>query len=169
MPSDIHVVVRFQEQSVFAGEQLRCTITFKNVANLPEPVSPGYSRRRSSRRQSISQLAAQSTRNLAVQRLGHNGRQIDSAAEPHGRHRATASLQTTVPVTDSLDPTERPAIKQRSVSIISVTSPIPTGDHVNTTSGSWATQQRLSHQRSSTVQNLHGTILKARYYSIFSS
>ncbi|KAI1612805.1 Rgp1-domain-containing protein [Exophiala viscosa] len=155
MPSDIHVVVRFQDQSVFAGEQLRCTITFKNVANLPEPVSPGYSRRRSSRRQSISQLAAQSTRNHALQRLSQNGHQNDSAAEPHGRYRATASLQTTVPVTDSLDPTGRPAPKQRSVSIISVTSPIPTGDQVNATSGSWATQQRLSHQRSSTVQSIY--------------
>ncbi|KIV83396.1 hypothetical protein PV11_05427 [Exophiala sideris] len=155
MPSDIHVVVRFQEHSVFAGEQLRCTITFKNVANLPAPVSPGYSRRRSSRRQSISQLAAQSTRNHTLQRLGQNGRQNDSAAEPHGRHRATASLQTTVPVVGSSDSTERPALKQRSVSIISVTSPIAAGDNVNATSGSWATQQRLSHQRSSTVQNLH--------------
>lgn len=156
MPSDIHVVVRFQEQSVFAGEELRCTITFKNVANLPEPASPGLSRRRTSRRQSISQLAAQSTRNNALQRLSQNGRHNDSTPESHGRHRATASLQTTVPVTDASTPTDRPPLKQRSVSIISVTSPLATGDHMNSTSGSWATQQRLGHHRSSTVQNNHG-------------
>lgn len=32
MPSDLQVFVRWKEQTVFAGEDVECTITFKNVA-----------------------------------------------------------------------------------------------------------------------------------------
>lgn len=32
MPSDLQVFVRWKEQTVFAGEDLECTITFKNVS-----------------------------------------------------------------------------------------------------------------------------------------
>ncbi|PGH23469.1 hypothetical protein AJ80_02423 [Polytolypa hystricis UAMH7299] len=38
MPSDIQVFVRWKEQAIFAGEDVECTITFKNVA--PSPSAP---------------------------------------------------------------------------------------------------------------------------------
>ncbi|KIW39467.1 uncharacterized protein PV06_08078 [Exophiala oligosperma] len=160
MHSDIHVIVRFQEQSVFAGEELKCTITFKNIANLAEPpVTPSIARRRSSRHESISQIAAISLKNHAHLRLGQNGRSVsdkESHSDSRGRHRATASLQSPINTTDLQSPTERPGYKQRSVSIISVTSPIGNNDHPESSSpNSWARQQRLSHQRSSTVQLQH--------------
>ncbi|EXJ82521.1 hypothetical protein A1O3_06334 [Capronia epimyces CBS 606.96] len=153
MHSDIHVVVRFHEHSVFAGEELRCTITFKNVATLSEPVTPASQTRRTSRRESISQIAAQVSRTNAAARLNQNGRarsHYDQSTEPPGRHRATASYS---PGSPDERPTQlqRPSHQhQRSVSIISVTSPTATGD-LQEGGGSWARQQRLSHQRSSTI------------------
>lgn len=160
MHSDIHVIVRFQEQSVFAGEELKCTITFKNIANLAEPITPSIARRRSSRHESISQIAAQSLKNHAHLRLSQNGRSAsdkESQSDGRGRHRATASLQTPINTTDLQSSTERPGFKQRSVSIISVTSPVGNNDHPeSSSSSSWARQQRLSHQRSSTTQLQHG-------------
>jgi hypothetical protein len=35
IPGNIRVFVRWQEQTVFAGEEVRCTVTFKNVAPGP--------------------------------------------------------------------------------------------------------------------------------------
>ncbi|PHH81398.1 hypothetical protein CDD82_875 [Ophiocordyceps australis] len=37
-PSNVRVFVEWRDQNVFAGEEMRCTITFKNVA--PEPAAP---------------------------------------------------------------------------------------------------------------------------------
>jgi hypothetical protein len=36
-PSNIRVFVKWAEQTVFAGENIECQITFKNVANIPSP------------------------------------------------------------------------------------------------------------------------------------
>jgi RAB6A-GEF complex partner protein 2 len=43
-PSPIRVFIRWQDQTIFAGEEIKCTITFKNVA-------PGPNQQRQSRRQ----------------------------------------------------------------------------------------------------------------------
>ncbi|EXJ78437.1 hypothetical protein A1O1_08837 [Capronia coronata CBS 617.96] len=153
MHSDLHVVVRFHDQSVFAGEELRCTITFKNVATLSEPVTPASQTRRTSRRESINQIAAQVNRTNASPRLGQNGRarnNNDHLPEPPDRHRATASYSPGSPNEHQTRPQRPTHQQQRSVSIISVTSPIAAGD-LSENGGSWARQQRLSHQRSSTV------------------
>jgi hypothetical protein len=162
MHSDIHVVVRFHEQSVFAGEHLRCTITFRNVANLSEPVTPALPPRRSSRRESISQIASQAARNHAATRVGPHGRTNNSGDHSidtvGGRHRPTASFHIPTSASDNEVHPQRPTHKQqRSVSIISVTSPITAGDLADSNTSSWAKQQRLSHhQRSSTVGIQHG-------------
>lgn len=161
MHSDIHVVVRFHEQSVFAGEQLRCTITFRNVANLSEPVTPAHAPRRSSRRESISQIASQATKIHAASRVAPNGRTNisgDHSTEVGGRHRPNSSFHTPTSTSDNEVHPQRPGHKQqKSVSIISVTSPITAGDLADSNASSWAKQQRLSHhQRSSTVGTQHG-------------
>ena len=160
MHSDIHVVVRFHDQSVFAGEHLRCTITFKNVANLSEPATPGLQPRRSSRRESISQIVAQVAKNNAAARAGQNGRSLNNnelAADKPGRHRALGSSHSPGSTSDSQVHLQRPPHKQqRSVSIISVTAPISAGDLADGTTSSWAKQQRLGHQRSSTMQIQQG-------------
>jgi hypothetical protein len=127
---------------------------------LVEPVSPTTPKRRTSRQASISQIAAHLSRNHGHSRSSQNGRTTTDNNErfpdARGRHKATASLQDPIPANDLPTPVERPGFKQRSVSIISVTSPIATTDHADASSGSWAKQQRLSHRRSSTVQIHHG-------------
>ncbi|KIX04107.1 uncharacterized protein Z518_07660 [Rhinocladiella mackenziei CBS 650.93] len=161
MHSDIHVVVRFHDQSVFTGEHLRCTITFKNVANLSEPVTPAFHPRRSSRHESISQIAAvaQATKNnAAAVRLSQNGRSASSehSTDQPSRHRATASSHSPGLPRDNQPHPPRPNHKaQRSVSIISVTSPIAASDLADNSVHSGARQLRLGHQRASTVQIHH--------------
>lgn len=41
MPSDIQVFVRWRDQTIFAGEDVECTITFKNVAESGSDVNHG--------------------------------------------------------------------------------------------------------------------------------
>lgn len=158
MHSDIHVIVRFHEQSVFAGEELRCTITFRNVANLTEPTPRP---RQSSRRESIGHLAAQIAKSNAATRPNHNGRSTNSSDfsnDLSGRPRPQGSYHTPHISNDIDSHVQRPGHKQqRSVSIISVTSPI-VGDVGDLSTSSWAKQQRLSHQRSSTVGNQQGML-----------
>ena len=154
MHSDIHVAVRFHDQSVFAGEQLRCTITFRNVANLSEePVATSLHARSRSRRESISQLAAQATRRNSTLRLGQNGRHLreNQPADHPGHRRPSPSLNNQDPANNNNF--QRPVHRQqRSISIISVASPIITGDVGTLPSGAWDKQKRPGHSRSSTVQ-----------------
>lgn len=155
MHSDIHVAVRFHDQSVFAGEQLRCTITFRNVANVTEePVTPSsFQNRRRSRRESISQLAAQANRPNNVLRLSQNGRSFNNGHSPDpGGQRRSPSISSTAHGSTGDSRSQRPGHKhQRSVSIISVNSPTVTGDV-----GGWDKPKRPGHSRSSTVQLHHG-------------
>ncbi|OAG39063.1 hypothetical protein AYO21_06783 [Fonsecaea monophora] len=141
MHSDIHVAVRFHDQSVFAGEQLRCTITFRNVASSSEPLTPSFQSLRRQRRESISQLAAaQSTKPSTVLRLSQNGQNGRPNSHEQGPDQ----------------PAQRPGHKQqRSVSIISLTSPTIVGDVDHGASGGRAKPKRPAHSRSSTVQIHH--------------
>ena len=160
MASDLEVSVRFREQCIFAGEELACTITLKNVAdihlNTPNALEGG----RSSRRNSISQLAAMSMR-------GGRGAQNPRVITTFGRgemksHKATMSLNT--PLSAASDgpspmgpPLQRPPHQhQRSISIISgpknVLSKSPIGS-----SNLDNTRPAMGHSRSSTVHTFLGT------------
>lgn len=155
MHSDIHVLVRFHEQSVFAGEELRCTVSFRNVANLSEPpIRP----RQSSRRESIGHIAAQVAKSNAANRSSHAARPShnnDNLPDLAQRHRPSGSSPPPHPGFEDHQAQTPGNKQQRSVSIISVTSPIA-GEVGDSTSSSWAKQQRLSHQRSSTTGNQYG-------------
>ncbi len=160
MHSDIHVAVRFHDQSVFAGEELRCTITFRNVANLAEePVAPYIHSRRSSRRESISQLAAQASRPNNVLRLNQDGR--FARKEPSPDQADTQKPKPSISNHDAAnsDTSRKPAHRQqRSISIISVAPPTATGEVERLPSGGWGNQKRPSHSRSSTVQLQNGKL-----------
>ncbi|RVX75947.1 hypothetical protein B0A52_00304 [Exophiala mesophila] len=151
MHSDIHVLVRFHEQSVFAGEELRCTITFRNVANVSEPATRP---RQSSRRESIGHIAAQIAKGHAPHRSNHAARPSQHEITPDLARHPRPSGSSTSPQAGFDDHRSRSprAKQQRSVSIISVTSPIA-GEVGDSTASSWAKQQRLSHQRSHTTGN----------------
>lgn len=168
MPSDIHVFVRFKEPSVFAGEDVECTITFRNVANL-QPDTPALDSRpgRHSRRES---LVEQVTSTPRVPSAGWN--KLDSprlaTANPHSHrsnvsrnHRATASLS--MPLSSALPP-ESPTVPsrgnafakpghkhQRSVSIMSMGS-LDVEKEKQVTKAPQRSRPDPSHKRASTVQ-----------------
>lgn len=160
MPSDVQVFVRFQEQSVFAGEELDCVITFKNVAEVTEPPPPtpagGVGSARHSRRDSITRLAAQNAR-LNTDRRQSQSVLSPSLERPRGRHQdspsasvpSTPSVVQQSPAGDGSQAGKPVHRHQRSVSIISgpsaSSSPLmpPPSPRLNKNAG---------HRRSSTVQ-----------------
>jgi RAB6A-GEF complex partner protein 2 len=159
MASDIQVSIRFREQCVFAGEEVACTITFKNVAdtqmNTPTTLESGHS----GRRNSISQLAAMSMR-------GGRGAQNHRVITTFGRgdmnsHKTTMSLSTPLSTTSEVfspigPPPQGPAHKQkRSISIISgPKNALGRSPTDNTLSSS--IRSNLGHSRSSTVNTFLG-------------
>lgn len=130
--SSIRVSVQWLEQTVFAGEDIECTITFKNIAAVPSTsratspsprlngLAPASERQR---KISPSQTAAASARGKASQIAGSN--------PPHGRgHRSTLSLNVP-PSALARNGTGSPSVShgrttshggphKRSVSIISI-------------------------------------------------
>jgi len=164
MPSDVQVFVRFKEQCVFAGEELNCVITFKNVAEHTEPPTPGAGSFRHTKRNSINQLAAAHAAvnaRLAPQSRLHETRSpsVGRNERPQARHRGSYSMSTpTTPIPRGPSPSNDPSPPvqgpsqphKRSVSIISMTSPVlPASpqDH-----GSGRGQPRpMAHRRSSTM------------------
>ena len=155
MPSDIQIFVRFQDQCVFAGEELRCTITFKNVANTSETATPAFTTRRSGRQTSIGKIAALhegSSRDHAARRINRTttasvGQIVDIPLKDSASSRDVSAVSNTKP-----SPGPRPGHQhQRSVSIISLNSPVESTNHIT---GPASTNQRvpISHRRSSTIQ-----------------
>jgi RAB6A-GEF complex partner protein 2 len=147
MPSDIKVFVRFHDQCVFAGEELKCTITFKNAAYLSEPQTPAHPRRRPSRVASIGYLARSDAQNANVRSEDpplrvQKDAAVTVATGPSGDDQHSQSLNSTRQA--------RPNHKQqRSVSIISIASPVLSpGPH----SAGLPPKPSLGHKRSSTVQ-----------------
>ena len=183
MPSDIHVFVRFKEQAVYAGEDVECTITFKNVAGIqlnPSPPAPKSGRH--SRRVSLVEQAAQTPR----VRSGGWGAESSRLAVPQhqgswgesGRgHRPTSLSQ--VP-TDSTQEDGQPAtVKElrnakpghnhhRSVSIISLGSPDVDTHPISTPTLELPNRTRPSvgHKRASTVQLHSARPLSSRKESL---
>jgi len=170
MPSDIQVFVRFKEPSVFAGEQLDCTITFKNVASEQYDGSLSDTKSgRHSRRVSLVEQPATTPRGnnagwskenprLATAAL-HSPRSIISRG-----HRATASLSipksSGTPIgTPATSYKEKAAVRpspnhQKSMSIISAESADVGGDYDSQKSARMPERPRpdISHRRTSTLQ-----------------
>ena len=170
MPSDIQVFVRFKEPSVFAGEELECTITFKNVANEQNDASPLESRSgRHSRRVSLVQQSATTPRGSSTGWSKENPRLaaagLHSARSSLGRiHKATASLSMpkssgTVLASPATPYSDKAVVKpgpehRRSVSIISAGSVDLRDDYESQKIARMAERSRpdLSHRRTSTLQ-----------------
>lgn len=162
MPSDIRVFVRFKEQCAFAGEELNCVITFKNVAEAVEPPTPGAGPFGRTKRNSISQLAAAQAAAATNARLGPPDR-LQNARSPSAghndrpqanRHRASYSLSNpSTPIPRNPSPSDEPENRapqhQRSVSIISGQTPLLSPPVQDAGSGR---PHKPGHRRSSTVQ-----------------
>ncbi|POR37783.1 Protein sat1 [Tolypocladium paradoxum] len=162
--SNIRVFINWREQTVFAGEHVKCTITFKNVAA-----------ESSQQRQQQAQQAQQQRPQGDRQRL---------AAPLHGRAKATAgltlpppansarghrrsALSTSVPASDSHSPSgsiqwPQPASSgewrpghahKRSVSIVSIGSASTVDDHTQRHENSTRPQPpRRGHNRAVSLQ-----------------
>lgn len=156
--------MRFKQQCVFAGEELNCVITFKNVAEQAEPITPGTGALRQTKRNSISQIVAAQAAAGISNLLSSTGRPINvrspsagREARPHVRHQSSYSLSTPAtpiprgpsPSNEAQITSQRPANShQRSVSIISMNLPVINSTNQDNT----RSQTRpLSHRRSSTV------------------
>lgn len=145
MPSDIQVFVRFQDQCVFAGEELKCTITFKNVAHYHEDQTSGPRVRRNSRTLSLGKTP------LVSPRPGEGTLQSPKTTKSNY---PPSAMKSTIPSNNNSSGTasQQPGHKhKRSVSIISIGTPTtptasedPSFGHNSRPSG--------AHRRSSTVQ-----------------
>lgn len=100
--SNIRVFVRWQDHVVFAGEELKCTITFKNTARPPQPAGhplrPSQLSTRSTSRHASADGRPRHSSPLSPVAAQHRGGKANAglAPPPSARgHRSTLSL--TVP------------------------------------------------------------------------
>ena len=135
MPSNIQVFVKWKDQTIFAGEKVECTITFKNVAEQKSDVGPGgegHQRR-------VSRVANHASNNNSDSFFGlkspglFSGRRsfsISSQRRPP-THRMTSSLSLPPVASQSFPPANNPSTPRgwqpghshkRSVSILSIDS-----------------------------------------------
>ncbi|KAL9115106.1 MAG: hypothetical protein Q9227_000900 [Pyrenula ochraceoflavens] len=135
MPSDIRVFVQWTEPSIFAGEDVECTITFKNVSNPQEVTVQNASTWHSRRQNSISStqtlpIGSEHRRSPSTSRL--QGQYNNSGQQQGRHHRAASSLSIpSTPVVSPRSPAlstggrsnaSSPHIHQRSISIVSLGS-----------------------------------------------
>ncbi|KAJ5281816.1 hypothetical protein N7478_007188 [Penicillium angulare] len=137
MPSNIQVFVKWKDQTIFAGENVECTITFKNVAETKSTANPageGHQRKTSrvanhtSNNNSDSFLGFKSPQGLFSGRRSYS---ISSQRKP-SNHRAASSLSTPTIASHSFPPASNPSSTprswqpghshKRSVSILSIDS-----------------------------------------------
>ncbi|KAI0873863.1 Rgp1-domain-containing protein [Hypoxylon argillaceum] len=158
-PTNIRVVIKWDDQTVFAGEEIRCHITFKNVA-------PGPNQRQSLQPSPRSDRPRQPSPLLSPRGASNNGLTPPLSARSH---RSTLSLN--VPPTSSrlrnsiqqwpppqqlpvAAPPQKPAnAHKRSVSIVSMGSTATVDDQVYV-NGSQTKPQRphRGHGRSASLQ-----------------
>ncbi|KAJ5645962.1 hypothetical protein N7490_002334 [Penicillium lividum] len=137
MPSNIQVFVKWKDQTIFAGEDVECTITFKNVAE----VRPDASSAENQHHRKPSRVANHSSNNnsdsffgfKSPQRLFSDRRSfsIGSPRRPPA-HRTASSLSSPLVTSQSFPPAGSPSStprswqpghsNKRSVSILSIDS-----------------------------------------------
>lgn len=150
MSSNVHVIVRFKERCVFAGEEFNCIITFKNVADSNDvPVkTPTIGRAQSRHNSTISQ----SSRNALLGTI-----QPRTSQGKINQNQPSFSLSNPPGPKNSEQANKppRPDIKhQRSVSIVSVGSPnLALGSDKPFGSPNRKVPPGAGHRRSSTVQH----------------
>ena len=137
MPSNIQVFVKWKDQTIFAGENVECTITFKNVADTASEANngaePGQHQRKASRvanhtsnSPSDSFFSMKSPQSLFSGRRSYS---ISSQRMPF--HRTASSLSSPLVASQSFPPPSGPSTPRtwqpghshkRSVSILSIDS-----------------------------------------------
>lgn len=172
MPSDLQVFVKWKEQTVFAGEDVECTITFKNVAEIAEEKANNTSHQQQHQRKVSRPLNALNGSNndgyfaaKSSPTFFFNGSRRSVPSSPRrptlGSHRVSASLTSPLTGSHSFPPLHTPSQlnngapnshkHKRSVSILSIES-----DNGGALDKSPATQYSRSrswgHGRSASLQ-----------------
>ncbi|EPS28286.1 hypothetical protein PDE_03232 [Penicillium oxalicum 114-2] len=135
MSSNIQVFVRWKDQNIFAGENVECTITFKNVADSASESGHGDTGHQRKLSRSANLPATSGSDSFFSLKSPHalfSGRRsysISSQRKPF--HRTASSLNSTIPPSNSFPPTSTPSTPRswqpghnhkRSVSILSIDS-----------------------------------------------
>lgn len=165
MPSNIQVFVKWRDQTIFAGENVECTITFKNVTDSSSEATNGgehgqHQRKpsrvanRASNSNSDSLFALKSPQSLFSSRRSYS---ISSQRTP--THRTTSSLSSPIGASHSFPPPSAPSTPRtwqpghshkRSVSILTIDSegqPEKTPSQQN-----YRAKPARSHGRSASLQ-----------------
>ncbi|KAF2154183.1 Rgp1-domain-containing protein [Myriangium duriaei CBS 260.36] len=162
MPSNLRTYVQWKDSSVFAGEDIECVITFKNVARTPQqkerdaaqakqrsrfdPLQPILERQRNPTsstaftKPSIARLPSVASVSTAANRPGH-------------RQTLSLGVEPSTPPTDHALASRRPKAHGRSLSILSIGAEggAPAGARNKMTSPG---SQRGRHGRSASLQIL---------------
>ncbi|CAG7983624.1 unnamed protein product [Penicillium salamii] len=132
MPSDIQVFVKWRDQTIFAGENVECTITFKNVADTSAEsnLESQHSRKGSRVANHTNHTSSNSESFFGFTLPGRRSFSISSQRKPY--HRTASSLNTPLtPGSHSFPPNNGPSTPRswqtehthkRSVSILSIDS-----------------------------------------------
>jgi len=130
-PSNIRVFVHWHEQTVFAGEEVKCKITFKNVAtgtdNKSQPSNPSDRTRKASSLHSRAKAASSSTPPLSSTGRGHKRSALSLSVPSSSSHKRQGSLQW--PSNGSSSEGKTGQAHKRSVSIVSIGSASTVDDH----------------------------------------
>ena len=172
MSPDIQVFVRWKEQTIFAGEDVECTITFKNAASPDSGAGPKGSQKHykgGSRPVNVIENGAHYAPPSSIMNSFSfsNNRRPASSAGPRTRpgfeksHRPASSMSSPHGLSQSQSFPPGNAVSngsgrpsghkhKRSVSIISLEQPEPT-EHKQA-SASFSPRPRMGHGRSASFQ-----------------
>ncbi|KAJ5175858.1 uncharacterized protein N7482_001735 [Penicillium canariense] len=138
MPSNIQVFVKWKDQTIFAGEDVECTITFKNVSETASEAGHGGEGGQHHRK--LSRVANHTSSNStsdsffslkSPQSLFSGRRSYSISSQRKPSHRTASSLSSPLVSSHSFPPTSGPSTPRswqpghshkRSVSILSIES-----------------------------------------------
>ncbi|KAJ5618445.1 hypothetical protein N7528_007088 [Penicillium herquei] len=146
MPSNIQVFVKWKDQTIFAGENVECVITFKNVAETQSDINSagdGHQRKTSRVANHVSSNSSNNNDSFFGFKSSQglfSGRRSYSIGSPRrpANHRTVSSLSSPLGASHSFPPASNPSSTprswqpghshKRSVSIFSIDSEGATGD-----------------------------------------
>ncbi|CAM1504808.1 Fc.00g023990.m01.CDS01 [Cosmosporella sp. VM-42] len=153
--SNIRVFIRWHDQTVFAGEEVKCTITFKNVAPGPNQPKP---ERQPERNRLVSPLQSRPPKSnngltpppSAGSGRGHRRSALSMSVPVSQSHSRQGSIQW--PSSASQSDRQSSHSHKRSLSIVSIGSASTVEDHSQRNEPPTRTQRPRGHGRASSLQ-----------------
>lgn len=165
MPSNLRALVQWRDQSVFAGEDIECVITFKNISRTPQQRERDGAQSKQRSRLEALQPILERQRNVTASttftRQSFNRRlsiTSNSTVAPRLGHKATLSLDVgpSTPPSQSTATMGRPKAHGRSLSILSISAD---NSGPKSARNPLASPGRpLNHRRSASLQVVSGGV-----------